>query len=93
MKYEMWNFLWNFRFGVRGRPMVVHLLDDTGRLAWAAGYDGVKTTWVRARPALAGCGPTRYYHDNGWRKIGRKIGAVDPPPCPLKRTGKVTVLR
>jgi hypothetical protein len=34
---SMSRFLYDFRFGERGRPMVVRLLDSKGRFAWAAG--------------------------------------------------------
>ena len=60
LKYQMSNFLWNFRFGVRGRPMRVRLRDGHGRFVWSAGYDGVESMWVHARSDLKGCGPISY---------------------------------
>jgi len=60
----MSTFLWNFRFGVRGRPMRVRLRDGHGRFAWSAGYDGVESMWVNARSDLKGCGPFALLPDN-----------------------------
>jgi hypothetical protein len=87
---SMSSFLVDFGFGVKGRPMVVRLLDDEGRFAWAAGYDGVRNRWVFARSDLARCAPILYapivYGPNrSVRRLPRARGASDAPPCPLER--------
>jgi hypothetical protein len=78
LKSGVTGFLYDLRFGEKGRPMVVRLLDGKGRSAWAAGYDGVKKTWVRTRRDLAACGPI---WDSERRRITRASGAADAPPC------------
>jgi hypothetical protein len=77
----MSRFLYDFRFGVKGRRTVVRLLDGHGRFAWAAGYDGIENTWVRARPRLSGCGPIGYAKGG---TLPSAPGAADAPPCPLE---------
>ena len=96
LKYQMSSFLWNFRFGVKGRPMVVHLVDGQECFAWSAGYDGVQKMWVRARPELTGLGPIFYarpqltdsgqvVYDEG-RRLPPAVGATSPPLCPSRAT-------
>lgn len=86
VKYELTPWLFYFAFGERGRSMVVRLLDDRGRFAWAAGYDGIETRWVRVRPQLAGCGPILDSH----RRKFAPLGAVDRLPCPLEEPVNAT---
>jgi hypothetical protein len=69
LKYHMSTFLWNFRFGVRGRPMRVRLRDGQGRFAWSAAYDGVEILWVHARSDLKGCGPIVLLPNNAAAQI------------------------
>jgi hypothetical protein len=79
---SMSGFLYNFRFGEKGRNMVVRLLGGRGRLAWAAGHDGAGNTWVRVRPDLAGCGPIEYAKG---RWLRPEAHSADAPPCPASR--------
>jgi hypothetical protein len=76
----MSRFLYDFRFGVKGRRTVVRLLDGDGRFAGAAGYDGIESMWVRARPRLSGCGPISYAKG---RTLPSASGTADAPPCPV----------
>ena len=76
----MSGFLYDFRFGVKGRKTVVRLLDGDGRLAWATGYDGIDNVWVRARPKLRECGPIWYAKGH---TLPSAPGAADAPPCPV----------
>ncbi len=90
------GFLDRYRFGEKGRPMVVHALVRQRCVAWTAGYDGLQKMWVRARPPLTGLGPN--FHDADalvrWDAGGRveplsavkgqlppAAAAVDPQPC------------
>jgi hypothetical protein len=82
--------------------MVVRLLDAEGRFSWAAGWDGVAKTWVRARRDLAGCGPVLDWPvlDSPEHTLPPARGAADAPPCreerPVYRAGlrnPSTVLR
>ncbi len=86
----MSGFLDRYRFGEKGRPMVVHALDGQGCFAWTAGYDGLQKMWVRARPPLTGWGPIFYRFrvigSGADRTItGPKLppaaGPVVPQPC------------
>jgi hypothetical protein len=49
LKYEMPRFLHDVRFGEKGRPIVVRLLDSRGRLVWATGNNGRGAQWVHLR--------------------------------------------
>ncbi len=80
MSAGMSHFLYDYRFGVKGRKTVVRLLDGHGRFAWAAGYDGIENMWVHARPRLSGCGPIWYAKG---RALPSAPGAADAPPCPI----------
>jgi hypothetical protein len=90
LKGSMSGFLWNFRFGKKGRPMVVRLLDSEGHFAWAARYDGVQKMSVRARSDLVRCGSI-------WNGKGRTLphapGAADGPRCKLEPPPKPVFLR
>ena len=54
-------------------------VDGHGRFAWAAGYDGSRNMWVRARPRLSGGGPIWYATR---RTLPSAPGAADAPLCP-----------
>ena len=76
------QFLLDVRFGQKGRSVIVRLLDGNGRLAWAAGHDGNKHTWVvHAQVDLAGCGPIWYREG---RRMRRVAAAADAPRCRLE---------
>jgi len=83
-------FLYEFRFGVKGRRMVVRLLDGDGRLAWAAGHNGAGKTWVRVRADLAGCDPDV---DVAGLTFPRPRRVVHPGPCPLEPLPPPVILR
>ena len=85
---RMSSFLEAFRFGVRGRKMVVRLLDGDGRFAWAAGWDGVGNMWARVPTDLVLCGPIYLRRSQLDPLRCRPIATCDPVrwSSPIRRT-------